>query len=42
MTVGWALMSERELNWVEGFSQVSQGRMTAVTVANVLGLTRPA
>lgn len=33
-------MSERELNRVEVLSQVSQGRMTATTAANVLGLSR--
>ena len=33
-------MSERELNRVEVLSQVSQGRMTAVAAANVLGLSR--
>jgi predicted ArsR family transcriptional regulator len=41
--VGWVLMSERELDRVEVLSQVSQGRMTAVTAvtaANVLGLSR--
>lgn len=38
--MGWILMSERELNRVEVLSQVSQGRMTATTAANVLGLSR--
>lgn len=38
--MGWVLMSERELDRVEVLSQVSQGRMTAVTAANVLGLSR--
>lgn len=38
--MGWVLMSERELNRVEVLSQVSQGRMTATTAANVLGLSR--
>ena len=33
-------MSERELNRIEVLSQVTQGRMTAVTAANVLGLSR--
>jgi transposase len=33
-------MSEREPNRIEVLSQVSQGRMTAVTAANVLGLSR--
>jgi transposase len=33
-------MSERELNRIEVLSQESQGRMTAVTAANVLGLSR--
>ena len=40
MTVGWVLMSERELNRVEVLSQVAQGRMTAVAASNVLGLSR--
>lgn len=38
--MGWVVMSERELNRVEVLSQVSQGRMTAVNAANVLGLSR--
>ena len=38
--MGWVLMSERELNRVEVLSQLSQGRMTAATAANVLGLSR--
>ncbi len=38
--MGWVSMSERELNRVEVLSQVSQGRMTATTAANVLGLSR--
>lgn len=33
-------MSERELNRIEVLSRVTQGRMTAVTAANVLGLSR--
>ena len=33
-------MSERELNRIEVLSQVTQSRMTAVTAANVLGLSR--
>ncbi|QFS82971.1 Integrase core domain protein [Roseivivax sp. THAF40] len=33
-------MSERELNCIEVLSQVTQGRMTSVTAANVLGLSR--
>ncbi|TYB83784.1 helix-turn-helix domain-containing protein, partial [Oceaniovalibus sp. ACAM 378] len=33
-------MSERELNRIEVLSQVTQGRMKAVTAANVLGLSR--
>ena len=40
MAVGWVLMSERELNRIEVLSQITQGRMTAVTAANVLGLSR--
>ena len=40
MAVGLVLMSERELSRVEVLSQVRQGRMTAVTAANVLGLSR--
>ena len=38
--MGWVLMSERELNRIEVLSQLSQGRMTATTAANVLGLSR--
>lgn len=38
--MGWVLMSERELNRVEVLSQVTQGRMSATTAANVLGLSR--
>lgn len=38
--MGWVVMSERELNRVEVLSQVSQGRMTAVAAASVLGLSR--
>lgn len=33
-------MSERELNRIEVLSQVTQGAMTAMTAANVLGLSR--
>ncbi|VVS99961.1 transposase (fragment) [Roseovarius sp. EC-HK134] len=40
MAVGLVIMSERELNRIEVLSQVSQGRMTAVSAANVLGLSR--
>ncbi len=40
MAVGLVIMSERELNRIEVLSQVTQGRMTAVTAANVLGLSR--
>lgn len=40
MGMGWVLMSERELNRVEVLSQVSRGRLTAVSAANVLGLSR--
>jgi transposase len=40
MAVGLVVMSERELNRIEVLSQVTQGRMTAVTAANVLGLSR--
>ena len=38
--MGWVMMSERELNRIEVLSQVTQRRMTAVTAANVLGLSR--
>jgi len=38
--VGMLIMSERELNRIEVLSQVTQGRMTAVTAANLLGLSR--
>ena len=40
VAVGLVIMSERELNRIEVLSQVTQGRMTAVTTANVLGLSR--
>ena len=40
MAVGLVIMSERELNRIEVLSQVTRGRMTAVTAANVLGLSR--
>ncbi|MGJ8629355.1 MAG: helix-turn-helix domain-containing protein [Sulfitobacter sp.] len=33
-------MSEHDLNRIEGLSQVTRGAMTAVTAANVLGLSR--
>ncbi len=39
-TVGWVVMSERELKRIEVLSQVTQGRMTTVTAANVLGISR--
>ena len=38
--MGFVIMSERELNRIEVLSQVTQGRMTAVSAANVLGLSR--
>ena len=38
--MGLVIMSERELNRIEVLSQVTQGRMTAITAANVLGLSR--
>jgi hypothetical protein len=34
------IMSERELNLIEVLGQVTQFRMTAVTAASVLGLSR--
>ena len=40
MAVGLVIMSERELNHIEVLSHVTQGRMTAVTAANVLELSR--
>ena len=40
MGMGWVVMSARELNRVEVLSQVSQGRMSAVTAANVLNMSR--
>lgn len=40
MAVGLVIMSERELNRIEVLIQVSQGRMTAVTAANLLGSSR--
>jgi len=36
VAVGLVIMSERELNRIEVLSQVTQGRMTTVTAANVL------
>lgn len=38
--MGWVMMSERELNRVEVLSQVVQDRMSAVTAADVLDLSR--
>jgi hypothetical protein len=38
--VGLVLMSERELNRIEVLGQVADRRMTAITAANVLGLSR--
>jgi transposase len=38
--VGLVIMSERELNRIEVLSQVVDRRMTAITAANVLGLSR--
>ena len=38
--MGWVMMSERELNRIEVLSQVVQGRMSAVTAADVLALSR--
>jgi transposase len=38
--MGWVMMSERELNRIEVLSQVLQGRMSAVTAADVLALSR--
>ena len=38
--MGLVIMSERELNRIEVLSQVTQGRITAVTAANLLGLSR--
>ena len=40
MTVGLVTMSEHELNRVEVLSEVTQGRMTVVMAAHVLGLSR--
>ena len=40
MALGLVIMSERELNRIEVLSQVTRGVMTAVTAANVLGLSR--
>lgn len=37
--MGWVMMSERELNRIEVLSQVLQGRMSAVTEADVLVLS---
>jgi transposase len=38
--MGLVIMSERELNRIEVLSQVTQGRMTAITATNVLELSR--
>ena len=38
--MGWVMMSERELNRIEVLSQVLQGRMSAVSAADVLDLSR--
>ncbi|MGB5864521.1 MAG: helix-turn-helix domain-containing protein [Sulfitobacter sp.] len=40
MAVVLVIMSERELNQIKVLSQVSQGAMTAMTTANLLGLSR--
>lgn len=40
MTVGLVTMSEHELNRIEVLSEVTQGRMTVVMAAQVLGLSR--
>ena len=40
MTVGLVTMSEHELNRIEVLSEVTQGRMTVVMAAHVLGLSR--
>ena len=40
MTVGLMIMSEHELNRIEVLSEVTQGRMTVVMAAHVLGLSR--
>lgn len=40
MPVGLIVMSERELNRIEVLSQVTQGRMTASSAADVLNLSR--
>ena len=40
MAVGLVIMSERELNRIEVLSQVVDRRMTVISAANVLGLSR--
>jgi len=40
VTVGLVTMSEHELNRIEVLSEVTQGRMTVVMAAHVLGLSR--
>lgn len=40
MTVGLVTMSEHELNRIEVLSEVTQGRMTVVMAAHILGLSR--
>jgi len=38
--MGWAMMSERELNRVEVLAQVDDGRLSVHNAAKKLGLTR--
>ena len=38
--MGWVMMSKRELNRVEVFAQVDDGRLSVDSAANLLDLTR--
>ena len=38
--MGLVIMSERELNHIEVLSQIVDRRMTVISAANVLGLSR--
>jgi hypothetical protein len=39
-TVGWVLMSERDLNRLEVLAQIDDGHLSVGSGANMLGLTR--
>jgi hypothetical protein len=40
LSMGWVMMSERELNRIEVLAQVDDGRLTVENAANLLDLTR--